>query len=57
MDKGIERLSEVSRPLEEAAAQVCDVVTRVCHAIDRSNGHLKKALLPEVYEKEKRISH
>ena len=56
-DKMLDRLSEFERVVNDAAQQVCDVATRVCHTIDQSNGHLKKALQPDLYAQQKPASH
>lgn len=56
-DKMLDRLSEFERVVTDAAQEVCDIATRVCHTIECSNGHLKKALQPELYDANKPARH
>lgn len=56
-DKTLDKLNEFDRVVKNAAQEVCDVVTKVCRTIDSSNGHLRKALQPELYERQKLSRH
>lgn len=56
-DKVLSKLAEFDRAIQDAAQEVCDVATKVCRKIEHSNGHLRKALQPELYAAQKEARH